>query len=269
MARMVRTDKTRVQLQVRSTRLAPAKGDGPSVWLVGAVHVGEKAYYRQLQGILDAQDLVLYEGVGRIQPAAPTTGTTTTAPPKSTYRLFADAIGLSDQTSEIRYDRPHFRNADLTWKQVQTLAAKEGKKTQGAITGIGRLLDPNSPQRKEIAFLFQTIQADPGLAEAMRVLMVRVLANPKMLADKAPSLGSGVVIDARNQRVLSHFDAAQRAQPGRSIAIFYGAGHLPGLQKGLESRGYRPVETRWITALAADEKKVSPEGKMLLGALGG
>jgi hypothetical protein len=37
----------------------------PDVWLVGAVHIGEAAYYATVQKLLDAQDVVLFESVGR------------------------------------------------------------------------------------------------------------------------------------------------------------------------------------------------------------
>jgi len=59
----------RVSLQVASVeyRRRDADGEfvGPRVWLVGAVHIGTAAYYREIQRELDTADLVLYEGVGR------------------------------------------------------------------------------------------------------------------------------------------------------------------------------------------------------------
>ncbi len=39
------------------------KQGSPTVHLVGAVHIGDQAYYDDLQKFLDAQDLVLFEGV--------------------------------------------------------------------------------------------------------------------------------------------------------------------------------------------------------------
>ncbi|MFI4861236.1 MAG: type II secretion system protein GspG [Phycisphaerales bacterium JB063] len=53
-----------VRLDIATRLLVPAEGDGPTIVLVGAVHVGDASYYTALQSILDAQDLVLYEGVG-------------------------------------------------------------------------------------------------------------------------------------------------------------------------------------------------------------
>ncbi len=40
-----------------------ASPDDPELVIAGAVHVGDRSYYRALQQLLDAKDLVLYEGV--------------------------------------------------------------------------------------------------------------------------------------------------------------------------------------------------------------
>lgn len=53
----------RLMLQIAARGFVPKEGTGPKVILVGAVHIGDKAYYHELQGFLDAQDLVLFEGV--------------------------------------------------------------------------------------------------------------------------------------------------------------------------------------------------------------
>ncbi|MDX1564919.1 MAG: type II secretion system protein GspG, partial [Phycisphaeraceae bacterium] len=53
-----------VRLEVALRRFVPAEGDGPALWLSGVIHIGEAAYYKKVQKHLDAQDLVLFEGVG-------------------------------------------------------------------------------------------------------------------------------------------------------------------------------------------------------------
>src|SRR5262245_43325779 len=62
--RIAYPDEDTVELQIASRRFTPARGKGPAVWLVGASHIGESNYYAALQKQLDAQTLVLYEGVG-------------------------------------------------------------------------------------------------------------------------------------------------------------------------------------------------------------
>ena len=52
------------ELQIAIRRLQPREKEGPTIWLTAVVHIGSKRYYQSLQDHLDAQDLVLYEGVG-------------------------------------------------------------------------------------------------------------------------------------------------------------------------------------------------------------
>lgn len=68
-ARLV-IDGDLVRMDVAARVLVPIDGQGPTVTLVGAVHVGEPAYYAMLQSLLDAQEAVLYEGIrgGNTQP---------------------------------------------------------------------------------------------------------------------------------------------------------------------------------------------------------
>ena len=53
----------RLSLEVSSRAFRSPREGGPVVHLVGAIHVGDAAYYRELQAFLDAQSLVLFEGV--------------------------------------------------------------------------------------------------------------------------------------------------------------------------------------------------------------
>ncbi|MEM9416646.1 MAG: type II secretion system protein GspG [Planctomycetota bacterium] len=62
--RNVVTEGDVIRLDIATRFLAPIDGEGPTIVLVGAVHVGDEAYYTALQHFLDGQDLVLYEGVG-------------------------------------------------------------------------------------------------------------------------------------------------------------------------------------------------------------
>lgn len=52
-----------VALQIAMKRMDRGP-TGPSITLVGVAHVGDASYYAELQGRLDAHDLVLFEGVG-------------------------------------------------------------------------------------------------------------------------------------------------------------------------------------------------------------
>lgn len=63
--RWVRTVQSRdrkLRMEV-ACRMYEREGGGPKVLLAGAVHIGDKPYYQHLQDLVDANDIVLYEGV--------------------------------------------------------------------------------------------------------------------------------------------------------------------------------------------------------------
>ncbi|MCC6906922.1 MAG: type II secretion system protein GspG [Phycisphaerales bacterium] len=61
--RVVDVDDTHMRLDIAVRLFAPAQGEGPTVALAGAMHIAEPTFYALLQQFLDAQDLVLFEGV--------------------------------------------------------------------------------------------------------------------------------------------------------------------------------------------------------------
>ena len=95
--------------------VAPGK---PIVWLVGAIHIGQKSYYQGLQRLLDYSDEVYYEGVKPPAGATPakTALVKTAGPaPKPVYKILSDAIGLDFQLLDIDYTKPNWKNVDLDW----------------------------------------------------------------------------------------------------------------------------------------------------------
>ena len=62
--RSTETEAKLSAIQTSSVEYRPAKGDGPSVWLIAVAHLGTPEYYRAIQQRLDAKTVVLFEGVG-------------------------------------------------------------------------------------------------------------------------------------------------------------------------------------------------------------
>ena len=62
--RLVEDDDSTLHMDVGMRTFEHVSGEGPTITLVGAVHIGARPYYRTLQRMLDNDfDLVLYEGV--------------------------------------------------------------------------------------------------------------------------------------------------------------------------------------------------------------
>ena len=253
-----------MEMQTAAQRLV---ADGkPIVWLVGAIHIGRKGYYGELQRLLGYQDAVFYEGV-RANAKAPGLGELPrSAPgaPTPTYKLLSDALGLDFQLADIDYRRKAWRNVDLTMEDLDRLNAKESGGKPSQFDQVKGVLEPGSPMAKSLSMAMG--MATPGMKEAIKMLMIRVAGS-----ESTPGLDPAterIILVARNRAVLDALDAAfAGASPPRAIGVFYGAKHLADLQRTLvEKYGYRLDEKRWFGAADADPKKIDATGQTLLDA---
>lgn len=265
--RVVRPDTNTIALQIALRRFVPSKGRGPDVWLTGASHLGESNYFARLQRHLGAQSLVLYEGVGgkskgrmRFDPAEES----------SIQHTMAAALGLVFQLSAIDYDRPQFRNSDLTIPQLQRLLSGEAADAPGTGaggTGGGRefqelmgVMDGSSVLGTLMHLGFKLIGGNPKLRAMTKVVMIETLGQ--LTGDMARMKGMPpeiqrlleVIIQERNKVVLHDLRQEVLApRPVRAMSVFYGAGHMADLEKRLRSElGYRPRSEIWLTAMAVD-----------------
>ncbi|GBG68479.1 hypothetical protein CBR_g3024 [Chara braunii] len=97
------------------------------------------------------------------------------------------------------------------------------------------------------------------LATALKVFLAKQLTND--LFDNASDVLNGsVIIGARNVAALEQLDLAI-TDGCRSVAIFYGSGHLPDIDMRLRTEyGLKPVGVTWRTAwdIPGAAKKVNP-----------
>lgn len=254
-------------MEVALRRLAPVRGEGPELWLAAVTHLGTAEYYRELQRFLEDRSVVLFEAVRADDDGQPA--------PREGYSLqgeLAGALGLAFQLDEIKYDRPHFHNSDLDLEQITRLFAGrpgsgpapqgEAKAATGgiefsalmqAMTGEGLM---GGLARLSVAVL----RASPRLQAATKVAMIEVLGDLPNDLTGIPGLPEGmqrllrVLIEERNLAVVRDVRAAFARDPlPKSVAVFYGAGHMADLESRLaEALGYQPVEDRWLEAFRVD-----------------
>ena len=264
--RVTRPDSNTVALQIAIRRFVPSKGHGPVIWLSGASHLGELNYFASLQRHLDTQALVLFEGVGakgkkmRFDPDEEV----------SIQHTMATSLGLVFQLSAIDYDRPHFRNSDLTIAQLQQLLA--GSTATNRTDGGGstkaseefqqllQIMDGSSFLGTLLHAGLKLIGSSPKLQALTKVMLIEILGQLKgdmsQLKGVPPEIQRllEVIIRERNKVVFDDLKAELRAfNPPRSISVFYGAGHMADLEKLLRAElKYRPLDEVWLTALAVN-----------------
>ncbi len=240
----------------------------PDVWLVGAAHIGDKAYYEALQKLLDAQDEVLFE---RVKPKAGEKVAPMPDPkaPKPIYEVLGNALGLDFQLNDINYNHPHWINSDLSMDDLDKLNAKESGGKANGFSQIEKLLDPNSPEAKSAAASIQLMT--PGMRAGLKLGLIKKLSMLDTNTGVFDATTNDVILRARNDSVESYFSKSlAETPPPKSIAIFYGAMHQQGLEDDLISKyGYKVTETRWFSAATADTKSIDAAGQQILNLIVG
>lgn len=282
-----------VELQVAVRKLVPTNGVGPVIWLSGASHIGETNYYAQLQKHLDAQALVLFEGVHNGRKA----GSTNAAPggkaaanspdevkadaapaAKSSERTslqkdLAESLGLVFQLEAINYARTNFRNSDLSVNELRELmdqddepaapdSPKEKRKNEAFETLI-KAMEGNSMFGALLKAGFKLVGGNPKLQAMTKLALIEALGGIRGDLSRMKSLPEDmqrlleVLIQTRNDAVLRDLRVElKRPAPPASISVFYGAGHMDDLERRVRREfGYRVESDLWLPAFTVDYAK--------------
>ncbi|MEZ6243743.1 MAG: type II secretion system protein GspG [Phycisphaerales bacterium] len=170
----------------------------------------------------------------------------------------AGAAGLVFQLDAIDYMRDRWVNADMTVDELlgvtgDAFTPDDGEGGSDPLIG---LLSGESLLAKVTGFVLKLLGSSEYSRAILRLTLIEMLGRSEELMAMAanPVLDEGLwerILDGRNEVVLKDLRDVL-ADPGdvRSIAVFYGSGHLPGLEKALvEDDGYTLAETRWLPAI--------------------
>jgi hypothetical protein len=249
------------------------------VWLVGVSHIGETNYYAALQKQLDAQPLVLFEGIGGPAPESDESADaeeaghggaeTNNALAKTSHSTLqsslARSLGLVFQLEAVDYSRPNFRNCDLSIQQLRQLMSEE--RTASGQPGpaqsfetLLQLMQGDSLLDTILQVAMRFLGTNPKLQAMSRLALIETIAqmkgDPSQLRGLPPQLSQllEVLVQKRNQKVVDDLKAELKSKerPG-SIAIFFGTGHMPDLESRLRRElDYRPADQIWLTAFSVN-----------------
>jgi hypothetical protein len=278
--RVQTSSSNRIELQIAARQFVPAHGRGPTIWLVGVSHIGEANYYAALQQHLDAQSLVLFEGVkdgpsgASPRGAAPThdSGTEQSAAAASRagnrgslQAALASSLGLVFQLEAINYASPQFQNSDLSVDELRALmeAQPGASGRNGSVESFETLLqmmEGSSMWDVLLQGALRLLGASPKWQGLGRLVLIDTLGpiqgDPSQLQGLPPDLKAllQVLLERRNQKVVEDL-AVELKDLGKqdSVAVFYGTGHMPDLEQRLRRElRYRPIGQLWLTAFSVD-----------------
>jgi len=177
----------------------------------------------------------------------------------------AEALNLEFQLEAIDYDQPNFRCSDMAVDEVDRRLQAKGLD----FSLIGGTLAGSSLPAKMVSLLLGFMKMadamlEGAIADTFKVVMIEILADPRVTDQGLAQLGKGfgeVIINDRNQVVIDDLKKLIANEPQtKSIAVFYGAGHMDDMVDRLKDQlGYEPTTgddaERWLKAISVDFSK--------------
>jgi hypothetical protein len=233
------------------------RSDGLTVDLIGAVHIGDKAYYEALNERFKSYGAVLYELVGgpeslKRKRAGESAAGGNLAWVGMFQTWMQSKLGLSLQLEEIDYEAPNFVHADM---DVQGFLDSQEDKQESflglwwkAVQVQGEMASEEPSGRKQpgLAKILEWMMSNDSSGELKRVLGREFDGVERLIAGIEGDQGT-VIIGERNRVVLEVLQREIGAGK-KTLAVFYGAAHLPDLAAKLEVVGFKSVREEWETA---------------------
>lgn len=219
--------------------------------LIGAVHVADRKYYWLLSALFTKYDRLLFELVKPeeldVRSMGPSDGKLSTV-----QRWLKDRLHLEFQLDNIDYRAKNFVHADIDSARLGAqLLAQAGDLVASllafSITDSARLTHADGSARLGgIELAWALAARDQG--QALKRYLGRELSEVDFGSDEFGGLGFGSVLIRERNQVAVQVLQRELAKGRRSLAIFYGAAHLPDLHKRLIALGFEPTGQDWLVA---------------------
>lgn len=256
--RMTKTESNKPKtLDTAVTTYRSPSAGGVTVDLIGAVHIGEREYYEELNRRFDQYDVLLYELVASDNTVIPRGGKREGRNPVAMLQDSAkNMLGLQSQLELVDYTKSHFVRADMTPTQIADKMAERGETAftvalstladvmrQQNLAAREAAKQPDAEVDEELS-LFDLIGNPLKMKQIMAEQFVKTGSLDQSLGG---SLNQMLVID-RNAEALRGLQK-QTAAGNKKIGIFYGAAHMPDFEKRLTlDFGLQKGDQAWIVA---------------------
>jgi hypothetical protein len=240
------------------------KETGAKVDLVGAVHIGDKEYYEQLNKEFKKYDSVLYEMVkpADLDPAQfkgrPQSGV-------SMMQTFMQKqLDLAYQLDEVNYGAKNFVHADMTVKQFRKRQQARGESMIMLMLKLMREDMASRAKKEKRAVDISTAELlrallSPTRSVELKYLLARQFNEMERLTAGLNNKKGSVILTDRNKVALKVLKKEMDTGK-KKLAIFYGAAHLPGMEKRMiEKMGFERKRTRWVKAWDLPKRQPLPK----------
>ena len=246
-----------------------AAGDqqrGVQVDLIGAIHIGDKAYYEELNRRFRGYDAVLYELVAREEANVPQPGQSSGSFVGGMQVGMKSLLGLEYQLDCIDYARKNLVHADMSPEEFEATMKSRKESFAGMFFRmLGRAMAEQADDPFGTSdFQLMTAMFAKDRSYRLKLVMAKQFANMEGEISMFDGPDGSTIITERNKKA---FEVLRReiAKGRKKVAVFYGAGHLPDMQRRLEQDfGMQQTGTDWVTAWSlapARDSAPQPEPK--------
>jgi hypothetical protein len=235
-------------------------GDARRVDLIAVVHIADTPYYELLNRLFRSYDGILYELVlpKALEGKAPDFSRRKEDPWQNEsaigmlQRSMKNLLDLDFQLDVIDYQAPNFVHADL---DAETFAEKQEEAGESLLTLMLRAMmkewakgsdDPDASMADQMAMLLAALSSER--AYAMKYVLGEQFGDLEKISAGFGGPEGSVLLEGRNEAAIAVLK--ERLEAGdRKLAIFYGAAHMPDLEKRLlDELGFEKVRTHWLEA---------------------
>jgi hypothetical protein len=247
-----------IALQTALVRLAATGAEQADVFvdLIGVIHVADKAYYEDINRRLGDYDAVLYELVARPNANIPRPGQGARSAVGGLQMGMTGMLDLAYQLDCIDYTAPNMVHADMSPEEFLDTMRQRNDSIVGTffrVMGRGlaeRAKKPLDPQDWQVV----TALFAEDRPHRLKLALAKQFADLEDQMSVFEGADGSTIITERNKKALQVL--ARELEAGKKqIAVLFGAGHLPDMQRRLEKEfGMKTIRTEWLPAwsLAAD-----------------
>jgi hypothetical protein len=250
------TKKQPVAMQTAIVRYTkPSDSNGPVVDLIGAVHVGDRAYYSALNKAFEQYDALLYELVAPPN-ARPKEGQASGHPVGTLQQSLKEILDLDYQLDRVDYHKKNFVHADMSPDDFSRSMDDRGESFWTLLfrmMGQGMAVQAKNPERSTDMQLLAALFS-PNRPLALKRAMAEQFEDLEGSMGVFDGPNGSVIITERNKVALDvlrkELDAGKK-----KLGVFYGAGHLADMEKRLIADfGLQRASETWLTAWDMTEK---------------
>ncbi len=235
------------------TRYVGVNADGVpfTVDLIGVVHVGEQGYYEKLNDLFRQYDGMLYELVAPEGTRIPSGGRSEmdSMNPVAALQLgMKSVLGLEFQLDHVDYMADNFVHADMTPEEfAESMANNDESVMKIFLKAVGQSMAMQSSSSTTDAELLMAMFSKKP-ERVIRKVMAEQMQNMEASMSIFKGKNGSTIIDHRNAKAMSVLD--REIKSGKTkLALFYGAGHLPDMQRRLmEDFGMKRGGQFWLRA---------------------